>query len=504
MGRFEGRYLSGKPSDRRYDSAGAAEFFRCLFESGVMALGDNLRVERAGGRAARIHPGKALLDGYLIKITGEANEPYLVQAPPDGKKGRVVLRAEKSGPGVYVKEGTVQAAPELERTPEVYEISLASIWEAEGGLLVMDERADEELCGVCELRGWQEKLADPFKYLLTASADAQLTVTDPYGNTAIISAANLDTGDFEVGKDYRVFARIEEGASCYTISLNKECGAASLIGGFHYGKCRRVNQNLVPVNAAGVARGENWEANIYDGILPRSVWTLAHRPKCSPEGMVYLGSGVWVDIYLASDDGKGGLETKFNQKPITGTEGLNWYDFNERALSSGKRMLSYQEWVQMAFGSPGGNANDNLNAWSAVTNRGRNYTGRVERAVSSVGCMDAVGNVWEWTSEFVTRAQHQVLTGNGSFPASDGVRGGKAYANGNGHGTTGAWAWDSVSPFPDKQGNIFQYNDYSLVALLAGSYWPDGARAGVRSVILSDSPWAANSSVGARLACESL
>ena len=34
--------------------------------------------------------------------------------------------------------------------------------------------------------------------------------------------------------------------------------------------------------------------------VPRSVWTLGHRPKCSPEGMVYLGGGTWVDIYPVS------------------------------------------------------------------------------------------------------------------------------------------------------------------------------------------------------------
>ena len=504
MARFEGRYLSGKPSDRRYDLAGAAEFFRCLFESGVMALGDNLRVEAAGAHTVQIHPGKALLDGYLVKITAEGEEPYLMQAPQGGKRGRVVLRAEKSGPGLYVKEGTAQDAPELERTAEVYEISLASIWEADGLIVVADERADEALCGVCELKGWQERLASPSQYTLTASADAQLLAPDPFGNTAIVSEANLDTGSFEVGRDYRVFASMENGESAYIVSQNQECGAAHLIGGFHYGKCRRVNQAMVPTNEAGVPRGTNWEANVYDGIVPRSVWTLTHRPKCNPEGMVYLGSGVWVDIYLASDDGAGSLASRYNKKPLTGTEGLNWYDFNERALSCGKRLLSYGEWQQMAFGSPGGNANDNLNAWSAVANRGRNNTGLVSRAVSSVGCMDAVGNLWEWTAEFVTRAQHQVITGNGAFPASDGARGGKIYTNGNGHGTSGAWAWDSVSPFPDGQGNIFEYNDYSLSTLLAGSYWPDGARAGVRSVLLSDAPWATNSSVGARCACDSI
>ena len=149
MGRFEGRYLSGRPSDKRYDSAGAAEFFRCFFESGVIALEDNLRVEAAGAQSACIHPGKALLDGYLVKIIATQEEPYLISAPEEGKWGRVVLRAEKSGPGLYIKEGTAEKPPALERGNGIYEISLARICFSQGSMSVFDERADKTLCGVC-------------------------------------------------------------------------------------------------------------------------------------------------------------------------------------------------------------------------------------------------------------------------------------------------------------------------------------------------------------------
>ena len=84
MGRFEGRYLSGRPSDRRYDSAGAAEFFRCFFESGVVALEDNLRVEKINEDSAKINPGQALLDGYLTKVVATNDDPYLIE-PPEGR-----------------------------------------------------------------------------------------------------------------------------------------------------------------------------------------------------------------------------------------------------------------------------------------------------------------------------------------------------------------------------------------------------------------------------------
>lgn len=149
MGRFEGRYLSGRPSDRRYDSAGAAEFFRCFFESGVVALGNNLRVEADGTQAVRIHPGKAMLDGYLVKVIATEEEPYLVPVPQDEKWRRVVLRAQESGPQLYVKEGTPTDPPILERANGIHEVSLARICNNQGILTVADERKDKELCGVC-------------------------------------------------------------------------------------------------------------------------------------------------------------------------------------------------------------------------------------------------------------------------------------------------------------------------------------------------------------------
>lgn len=348
------------------------------------------------------------------------------------------------------------------------------------------------------------ELAAPDRYTLVATGDSQITAANPYGVEVVLNAGNLDTGRFTVGKNYYVFVSIENNLPVYRISLNKKFDTGHLIGGFHFGRARRTNTALDPINTSGTKRGNGWEANIYEGVVPRGVWTLTHRPKCEPEGMVYLGGSTWVDIYLSSDDGKGGLASQLGKNPLTGTEGLNWYDFNERAMVNGKRLLSYPEWLQMAFGSPGGNDANNTNAWTATTNTGRAQTGTVERAVSSVGCVDAVGNVWEWVDEFISRMQPSVIAGNGTFAASDGARGGKTYTGGNGHGTEGAWNWDATSPFPDGYGNIYEFHDWSLVALLAGGGWSHGVRAGARAVNLNNYPWDVTTSRGARCACDSL
>lgn len=317
------------------------------------------------------------------------------------------------------------------------------------------------------------------------------------GNT-VLNASNLDIGAaFAVGSDYYVYicdSRQDAQDEQYIISLNStypsgwNASNSRKIGGFHYGRCRKINDNMQPVNSSGAIFGTGWESAVSNGILPRSVWTLGHRPKCSPEGMVYLGGGTWVDIYLNSDDGAQGLKSEYNCAPMTGTEGMNWYTFTERLMKSGKRMPDYSEFCAYAFGSPQGLDGANTNAWTATTNTGRGTTGSVVNAVSAVGCVDAVGRVWEWLNDLITRAEHAT---NAEYHP------------------TAAWGWDKKSPLRDNAtkydvGNIYQYYAYSLAALLAGGGWGSGVRAGARAVYCYHYPWHVNTTVGVRGACDSM
>lgn len=346
--------------------------------------------------------------------------------------------------------------------------------------------------------------ANVSSYKILATGDETLAVTWN-GTTTQLGVENLDVGtEFVIGKDYAVY-RSDDGS--YSISLDADKTGVQKIGGFHYGVCRRVNAALQPINAAGVVRGSGWESNVYDGILPHSVWDQNHRPACDPRGMVYLGSGVWVDIYLCCDNQEGGLRSVYNVVPISGTDGLNWYDFVERALAVGKRLLTYREFCQMAYGSPQGLDDSNENAWTAKTNSGRQKTGYVRNAVSSIGCRDAVGNAWEWLDDNVVRAEHSKISGTGTFSQYDGGRANQAYTDGNGHShatNNGAWGWDTISPFGAGYGNVYEYNDFSLTTLMGGGCRFDGAGAGARTVNLSYCPWIIRSHVGARCACNSL
>lgn len=349
----------------------------------------------------------------------------------------------------------------------------------------------------------------PTSQYLYASGANELTLVDncviAVGGSGIfktvntlLNASNLDVGSaFAVGSDYYVYicdSRIDGEDEKYIISLNStypsgwNASNSRKIGGFHYGRCRKVDGNMQPVNGSGVIFGAGWESAVSNGIVPRSVWTLGHRPKCSPEAMVYLGGGTWVDIYLNSDDGANGLKSDYGVAPMTGTEGMNWYTFTERLMKSGKRMPDYSEFVAYAFGSPQGLADANTNAWSATTNTGRGTTGSVVNAVSAVGCVDAVGRVWEWLNDLITRAQH----------ATDAT-----------YHKTEAWGWDLTSPLRDAAtkydvGNIYQYYHASLAALIAGGRWHNGADAGARAVSCYYYPCYVSTFIGVRGACDSL
>ena len=326
-----------------------------------------------------------------------------------------------------------------------------------------------------------------------------------------LSAADLDTGSFQVGKDYYVYLCDNGGDGIIKLSANStypsgfNASSSRKIGGFHFGHIRKVSTDglWVPVDGAGQKFGAgtpNWKDNVTVGIVPNSVWDLKNRPKCSPEGMVKVGH-IWVDIYMASaaesitfENGTGGLhvasgrlQSKYGQVPVSGTEGLNWYGFNELAARSGKRLLTYGEWIKAAYGNPQGLDSADTYGWTKTTNNARartgcqvnNSTGTYDpttgikpAAISAYNIVDAVGNLYEWLDELSNR-----------------------------HDST-SWAWQDV--LGSGKGQAYLPNSTGLVAYIAGANWHEGVRAGPRAVTVGDCPWGVRTCIGSRLACDSL
>ena len=303
----------------------------------------------------------------------------------------------------------------------------------------------------------------------------------------VLSASNFDgtATKFEVGKDYCIYIcdptsgdATNFASEQYRISLNTTypsgftASNSRKIGGFHYGVVRKVNSAGIPISTAGAAMGSGWKTNVVEGIIPNSVWTLLHRPTCDPTGMVYIGP-FWGDIYLSSDNGASGLQSKKGVVPITGTEGLNWYIANERAMRVGKRLPTYAEFCKGAYGSPQGEDGNNTYAWSATSNTARAACGNVKNAVSATNVRDLVGNVWKWLDEFI-------------------------------HDPTGAaWNWyDAMAG--QEVGQLYMANATGLHALLGGGNWGIGVHVGSRAVACNRDPWYVHAGFGLWCVCDSL
>ena len=303
---------------------------------------------------------------------------------------------------------------------------------------------------------------------------------------ATLTVSDLDSGAaFSVGSDYYVYIcdptdgdetidqnEVYKISASATYPVGYTAANSRKIGGFHYGVVRKVSDTGIPVNSSGTEWGSGWESNVYNGIIPNSVWTLLHRPTCDPAGMVYLGNHVWGDIYLSSDDGDDGLLSVYNQNPITGSEGLNWYIANERARRVGKRLPTYAEFCQAANGAPQGQDANNTYAWSATGNTGRNKTGKVTYACSAVNIKDLVGNVWKWVDEFCLDP------------------------------TATTWAWQDV--LGAGHGQAYLPSNTALHAFLCGGDWNGGVHDGDRAVRCYNYPWSVASSVGVWCVCDSL
>ena len=325
-------------------------------------------------------------------------------------------------------------------------------------------------------------------------------------------AAALDAGDsLSFGKDYFVYLTVDGARPEIVVSLNSTYpdGSTALtsrkIGGFHVGTIRKVSDDglWIPIDSVGNkwgSSGTRWEDNVAEGIVPNSVWDLLHRPRVVAPGMAEVQDGVWMGIYIASAEESfsfmdsannlpiktGKLVSKYGKIPVTGTEGLSQFNFNEIARRQGMRLPSYVEWLAGAFGSPQGEDGSNTYGWTRTTNTARTYTGCLMNtttgardaaggvkpyAVSAKNLVDCAGNVWEWTGDVSVRVD------------------------------SGA-QWQYYDVLGSKQGQAYLAQEQGLSVLLCGGWWHFGVVCGPRTVGAYGGPWFVWTSVGCRFACD--
>lgn len=320
----------------------------------------------------------------------------------------------------------------------------------------------------------------------------------------------LDTGnELEFGYDYYGYVCMDGGSPEIVFSKNDSFpdGSTALTSRkfchFYYGTIRKVSDDglWIPIDSAGNKFGNSgtkWQDNVTVGIVPNSVWDLKHKPKISHPGLVEV-NGIWIGAFLASAEEafsfmggtnglhvkSGKLATKYGAIPVTGSEGMNQFTFNEIAHKQGLRLPRYEEWLAGAFGSPRGEDNSNNYGWTDTSNEERTYTGcQVNTstgkrdtangvkpyAISAYNLHDCAGNVSEWTSDYSIRQDST------------------------------SWSWQNT--LGNDMGEAYLPFADGLSALVCGGNWDFGDRCGPRTVGASSLPWYVSTGIGARLACD--
>lgn len=264
----------------------------------------------------------------------------------------------------------------------------------------------------------------------------------------VTTATNLSVSG-TLGNDYKVYAVLgSNGDVTYSIAQSAPAGTTVLLGGFHYGRVRQSSSSVVT------------------GVVPNSVWTQLHRPKCDPTGMAYAGNGLWADIYIMSGNP---VVSKYGASPRVN---ITWYDTWNLLRAQGKRMPSYGEWITLSEGSPEGLDSSNNNAWSATSNTGAGTTGNVANAISNLNIVDCVGRVWEWVDELCLDP------------------------------TAATWGWQDVGGA--GYGDMYIPSNTALRALICGGFWNFGVHVGSRAVSAGFYPWVSDAYFSGRGVCDSL
>ena len=300
----------------------------------------------------------------------------------------------------------------------------------------------------------------------------------------ISTATDLDTGVVQPGRDYFVYA-CDTGSLVFKISLNSTFPA-----GFNADNSRKIGGFHTLCANVGTISGHPLSGYVAGDILPASVWCLRHRAaSLNNAGLVYdERTGLWVQIYLASDDGAGGVQSVYNAVIL---DTINWMDIVDRGGAVKMRLLSDNEFQVVARGS---NEETNIQGSVDPVTTGGHVDTAGRRMISHIGCEDCCGAMWQWLRDqsFRVEGSHThientapVYTQNATTNATD----------------LAAWAWYDL---PGAKGSIYRQGTYGDVKLRAGGPWFSGATAGSRARDAGSWRWNANAAIGGRFCARSL
>lgn len=263
------------------------------------------------------------------------------------------------------------------------------------------------------------------------------------------------------GKDYSIFLVPDETTANgvgIKVSLNKTAPAnydaynTRRIGGFH----------TLCVDA-GTINGHDLSGWLAGDILPLSIWTLWHRPTCSPSGMRYVPElDGWKTIYMQSGTGK---NTVF-EYGATHTRSRDYWGHEFDVGMVGMELISSLAFTVSAQGVEPLKAIQGKAEGYCLTAGGHvNESGR--RILSNGGDEDDCGVLWQVTSHIAA---------------------------------TGGQNWAQAGSFNDTK--AYQYGNCNR--LVVGGYWDDSGYAGPSSRNGHDPALSLATYVGARGWCRPL
>ena len=176
---------------------------------------------------------------------------------------------------------------------------------------------------------------------------------------------------------------------------------------------------------------------------------------------------------------------------------ITWFQAAQACASSGKRLCSNAEWQTAASGTLDPGANDGfrssrcntLAAGPRQTGAAGFEPGSPDGCVSRYGVEDMIGNLWEWTGDWVQAGMPWMdEPGASATPWPDGF---------GGDGT-----WNVNGTTTDNRDGAAMHEmgwyDGLPAVLIRGGNWEQGERAGIFAVWLADNPSVANWVLGAR------
>lgn len=151
-------FFNSVGGDRKYDADDISNFFLKLINSGVLSEPSGaLQVTAGDGLTVNIAAGWAFINAKYFNSTGLVNLALSAAEATLDRIDRVCLRLDTNARKIEfaIKKGEpsgTPAAPTLQRTSSVYELSLATITVSAGAVSlsaadITDDRPDSALCG---------------------------------------------------------------------------------------------------------------------------------------------------------------------------------------------------------------------------------------------------------------------------------------------------------------------------------------------------------------------